>query len=588
VREGDIIEYTVTIAHTGGVTPTGVVVTDNLADVLDDAVLDSTITPSTGSAELVGTDLVWTVGAFTGTQTLTYEVVVGANLDAVLTNVITPPPGSTCVGTCTTTHTTARWDVSKSADPPSGSMVAVGSVVTYTLTAANSGDVPVTDAVVIDDASGVLNNATIVGPLDPSLAFDSATNKLTWAVPTLAVGGAPVSVSYSVRVNDNAFGVDLTNLVTPGSPGGQCLPTEGEVNPCTTTHRVPFIDIVMTKSHEAIPEGAVEANHGDPVNYILTVTNSGEDPAHGVFIVDELPPSLDLVDSSVVLPGGWTATIASGVLTLTYAGVLEPGQSAEIDYTTLVGDVPRESPTGAYVPIDNTACAYSDEDSAGTNNCATDRVEAKSVAIDVAPMCLNDAPYLEYQVTPINLTDTPYIALIWWTAEAFAAHDPSIAATDTAAILADGAAKVDTVPVPAGWSPGEAISGRQLWPGAAVDAAGEATAWPGWTELPDGTWKLDPSAPFYTLRGETVVEVRINPSTDAAISYPPATPDCSAQPPDQPAPSPTVGPAKAGGSQPRVLAWTGADIAAALAIAAALVLGGVFLVIRRRKLNGDH
>jgi hypothetical protein len=89
-------------------------------------------------------------------------------------------------------------------------------------------------------------------------------------------------------------------------------------------------------------------------------------------------------------------------------------------------------------------------------------------------------------------------------------------------ILADGALQVDYLTVPADWSSGEVITGEMLWPGAAVDADGNPTDWPGWNQLPDGTWFLDPSDPFYVLRSTSIVEFRINPTVATGRGIPAA------------------------------------------------------------------
>ncbi|MFC4554388.1 vWA domain-containing protein [Georgenia faecalis] len=105
VRPGDVITYTVTLQAQG--TPTGVRVVDDLSDVLDDADLTGDITVSVGTAALVGDELVWQVGTFSGTATLTYQVEVDDDAwSATLVNVVTGDGDPECVGDCTTTHRT--------------------------------------------------------------------------------------------------------------------------------------------------------------------------------------------------------------------------------------------------------------------------------------------------------------------------------------------------------------------------------------------------------------------------------------------------------------------------------------------------
>jgi hypothetical protein len=63
-----------------------------------------------------------------------------------------------------------------------------------------------------------------------------------------------------------------------------------------------------------------------------------------------------------------------------------------------------------------------------------------------------------------------------------------------------------------------------LYPGASVDAAGNATDWPGWMLNADGFWVLDPSDAEF--RDGLTITAEINPTATTTISYPPATAAC--------------------------------------------------------------
>ncbi|WP_312347904.1 DUF5979 domain-containing protein [Actinomyces sp.] len=136
---------------------------------------------------------------------------------------------------CTTVLPPPSWNLRKSSEPPSGSNVAAGSVITYTLIVTNTGQVPVEGALVEDDLSRVLAHAAIEGDLDVALALEGET--LTWSVPDVGVGDT-ASVSYRVRVDAKAAGVTLRNVATPASPGGVCV-----LEACATTHEVPKVPV---------------------------------------------------------------------------------------------------------------------------------------------------------------------------------------------------------------------------------------------------------------------------------------------------------------------------------------------------------
>jgi hypothetical protein len=65
---------------------------------------------------------------------------------------------------------------------------------------------------------------------------------------------------------------------------------------------------------------------------------------------------------------------------------------------------------------------------------------------------------------------------------------------------------------------------RLLYPGATVDAAGNATDWPGWMLNDDGFWVLDESDAV--LRQGLTVVAEINPTATTTVTYPPATSAC--------------------------------------------------------------
>lgn len=103
VAIGSLITYTVTATKTNDGADPGVVVTDDLSQVLNHASLvPGSVTASRGTVTLTGTSLVWDVGTLAGSEVLTYQVRVGASASgATLTNVVTspgvdacPPPGT--------------------------------------------------------------------------------------------------------------------------------------------------------------------------------------------------------------------------------------------------------------------------------------------------------------------------------------------------------------------------------------------------------------------------------------------------------------------------------------------------------------
>ena len=230
LRIGDTVDYEVTIDNVGDGDFTALypaVVWDAMADVLDDAALDTApvATPAVGSASLTADGYRW-AGALAsgGSTTLTYTVTVTGTGDADLVNVAfvgqpsvgspTVPDPATCAAPlCATTETLLpALEVTKKVD---ATTVAPGSKLRYTVTVTNSGKVDILpgDAVeVTDDLSGVLGSATYDGNASASTGSVSRTGSvLTWT------GGLPVgdsaTIIYSVTVGTSAAtGAELVNV----------------------------------------------------------------------------------------------------------------------------------------------------------------------------------------------------------------------------------------------------------------------------------------------------------------------------------------------------------------------------------------
>ncbi|QIM15584.1 DUF11 domain-containing protein [Leucobacter insecticola] len=371
----------------------------------------------------------------------------------------------------------------------------------------------------------------------------------------MAAGDPEATISYAVTVHADAHGETLNNVATPGTPGGECPVSMPDLaNPfadppavllepddCDTTDRVRDVNLGIEKTHAPIPEGAVDTGKDEVISYTITVTNTGQDPAEAVTVTDPLPTGLSYVEGTLSAPDGWTAAFSDSVFIADYPEQFMAGEVAVFTFDVSVGALPRPSESDPYPPIVNTACVSegAGTDNIESDNCASVTTPVKTIAVEADAVCRADTPYASYSVTPFNVADVPTISLIWWTLDAYENRDPSIDAGDAAALLADGASQVDPIDVPSGWADGTPLEGQLLWPGAAVDAAGNPIAWPGWTQNPDGSWVLDPNAPFYNLRGEAVMEIRINPSSAAVVVYPPATPNCNATPPTNPPVPPT-------------------------------------------------
>ena len=141
--------------------------------------------------------------------------------------------------TCTITNDDipVTWDLHKVSDPPTGAVVRPGDTITYTVTATNTGGVPLSTLTVADDLADVFDNATLVaGSITTSIGTASVTGTtLNWSIPTLTT---TATVTYKVTVNADAFNTTLVNAVTgdgdtPTGPPPTNCPTAPLAAPAT-------------------------------------------------------------------------------------------------------------------------------------------------------------------------------------------------------------------------------------------------------------------------------------------------------------------------------------------------------------------
>ena len=112
-----------------------------------------------------------------------------------------------------------------------------------------------------------------------------------------------------------------------------------------------------------------------------------------------------------------------------------------------------------------------------------------------APVCQNDAPFIEYEIVPVGFESTGPATLTFFDVNGNF---------------------VETVTV-------DSLSGRVIYPGASIGADGNATDWPGW-KFENGSWVPDASDSI--LRDGLSVRVEVNPTATATVSYPPASSGC--------------------------------------------------------------
>lgn len=356
VEAGDTLTYTVTISEPeNSLKPfLAPALSDNLADVLDDAAfVDGSITVESsagedgnaGTAEISGSTLRWSADRiFPGeTITITYQVKVDDPVvgNHSLRNAVTPKTGIDCV-VCATENPVPGIHFVKTASP---TVTHPGDVVTYTITARNTGEVdfvaPDYPAQVSDALTDVLKDADFVAGSETNGAvFDG--DSVDWN-GSLAVD-QQTSFSFQVRIKSPNPGDDrLLNTITSTTPGSNCA-AESDDPDCSAE--------VVVKSY-TVEKATAETPvvRGDVVSYTVTIANTGEAPYTGVdgdvaSLDDDLTDILDDADYNGNASGG--AVVADGHLT--WSGPLAVGEVKTITYSVTV----KQAPNPASLVLNNT------------------------------------------------------------------------------------------------------------------------------------------------------------------------------------------------------------------------------------------
>ncbi|WP_395638872.1 DUF5979 domain-containing protein [Pseudolysinimonas sp.] len=341
----------------------------------------------------------------------------------------------------------------------------------------------------------------------------SATQELTDANSySVIVDDILQGASCTVTETDAGLAISSSVSTDGGHPVIVPVSTSGPAV-VTVTNRFLTGELDVEKT---VDETLVQG--GDVMHYTIAVENVGDVDAGGVNVSDDLDADL-AIDVASITGTDWTCAVTGrdsdgygGTLSCDLATVLGVGGSApEINYTaTLHPEVAQDDILNTATVTSTTVVVSGDDDTVGT--------PVKWLDVDATTECVQDAPWLEYEVDARNLDVAGRTMQVnWLDANGVVVH------TDDISIAADGL-----------------VTGRLLFPGAAVDADGNGIAWPGWRpalagESPD--WEnlvLDPTLPSYGLRSGASVEFVINPSMPVAITYPPATASCAETPEDLP------------------------------------------------------
>ena len=315
VSSGDALEYTVSVANTGGQSGT---------TTLTETVPDNT--SYSGSSEG------WTVASGNYTQdvtvaagatvTKTFTVTVGTLGDGALSiaNTVASSSGSCSSSSCTVTNATdPRLSISKSVP----SSLPVGGTGSYTITLENKGGSATSGVVTFTDTlpTGLSFNAQTAGA--PELACTAAGQVVTCTgSPDIAVAGTE-SVTYSVDVAGSASGTLINGVLLTALGGDPRTPANDAEDP-SAGNATQGSDKLSAKSAQSVTSGASLAttktltkvngattptnylvSSGDALEYTVSVANTGGQSGTTT-LTETVPDNTSYSGSSE----GWT--VASG------------------------------------------------------------------------------------------------------------------------------------------------------------------------------------------------------------------------------------------------------------------------------------
>jgi uncharacterized repeat protein (TIGR01451 family) len=350
VVAGQDVTYTITAIDNGPSDATGVVVTDYVPDGV-------TFVSATGGAEPDSGQLTFEIGDLAANTPTTFQVTVqtsgttaspmtdqvaitGDQYDPVATNnSMTLPVAITPVSNLSITL----------GGPPIA--VNVGTSLSYTISATNSGPSPDPDAVVVDTLPADVAFVSATGgviPIDGVLTFDlgnlasSASTNLTIVVePTAAAAGTVSGILTDEAVIRGQYNVNTNNSTSV----------------TTTVEAVTGLVLQLA----AAP---TQDDVGQDVSYTITATDNGPSDASEVVVTDTLPSDISSDVTATTSVSGVTPTIADGTVTATF-GELAVGATV----TMIISVVPTQAAATDSPLID--AASIADEEIDPNSSTAT-------------------------------------------------------------------------------------------------------------------------------------------------------------------------------------------------------------------------
>lgn len=321
---GSTFDYTVTVTNNGATDTTGVILTD----VLPSGLTYVTSSSTHGMVNESGGTITADIGALAVGESATITITVTVDNSALGTLTNTASAVSDLFDTIpdnsiSEEETTIRPVVdlaltsTDDLDP-----VYTGELLTYTLTATNSGPSAATNVIVTDTLPA---GVTFESGSASQGSVDALSGIVTADLGPLAAGET-ATITIVVRVNGDADptisnAASITSSEFDSSTANNSLTEDTGV--------IPVADLSITQTASPDP-----VNDGTTLTYTVTITNNSVAVARGVEFTGDLPAG---VTFSGATSNGGNVVFASGMLTGSLDDI-NPGETVTIQIEVLVAD----------------------------------------------------------------------------------------------------------------------------------------------------------------------------------------------------------------------------------------------------------
>ncbi|SIN94835.1 conserved repeat domain-containing protein [Singulisphaera sp. GP187] len=310
VQVGDTVTFTLVVTNYGSTVARWVTVTNQLppgVTLISATSADAIAVPGPNSISFL-------FGGLEVGQSRTATIVVqtstasGSSItDSASVTSLEGDPNPSNNSASVTVPVNALIDLAVAMQGPTGP-VPVGQNVTYIVTVRNLGPSQATGVTLIDLLP---DNVTLVSAQASRGTISIQGNTLTTLIPTLDANSTPLVLTIVVATNATTLAsITATASLSANEPDALAANNFASV----TTTVTPLADLQVR-----VQDPLVATLVGQPLTYVVTLTNQGPSTATGISLVNVLPTGVLLVSASDNVGG--TLTIRDGVVTDEFASL---------------------------------------------------------------------------------------------------------------------------------------------------------------------------------------------------------------------------------------------------------------------------